>query len=330
MERPAAIPCSACDHTLRPGDPFCLECGEPSPMTARPGRVSVEAQEVASAALRGQITDTLRSWFPSLDRFRVEESLRNDWTTVVRGVDEETADRMIASLKKIGVAARVTSGQSTAADFLNRGLAVTALALVALPFVGALTGFFLVLVGAGAPIAGAVLKRRRRAPLVSAVRDSSTNEAWRGLARRYVEAVRRSEPEDAAALKEIALSAFEVTKRLSESSVAAEVAGEEEGPLSELVRESVDRAAQIAVATAQAAPERKERLRKELSDLQAAVTDTDRWFRNVDGKTARSAGEVTDELQAARRRIDSVLSEVGCGVIKSAEVGANAERLREE
>jgi endogenous inhibitor of DNA gyrase (YacG/DUF329 family) len=322
MEPGNAIPCPECGARSENSYPFCPQCGELQPGILAPGDVSVELQDVASEKIRRQVVDALKSWFPAIDTLTAEEALKRSGSVLISGISEESARRIVRALNAMKAGARATRGDTPARNLLNRGLVVSALALLAAPFVG-LGAILCLLVAVGAPLIGARLKSKRRQPLLTGTGLHGEAEEWVGLSKEYAQVIRALEPQDADLVRTIALGVFDLRRRLGGKSLAATAAGETVGDLHQRVQEILRSAIALTGRIPIEAGEKKERLRQDLEGLKNLVEDTVGWFHARETGQVRKASALSDDLQKVKGSIDAILHEV-----RSPEISLPREKTR--
>lgn len=310
MEVDNLIPCAKCGNSQADTHPFCPECGALQPALVLPGAVSVVLDEVPAQTLRARVVRVLQSWFPEIDSFQADAALKGPASLLVRGIDEDSARRITAALQALKVGAHLKKGDSGFRDFFNGGLAISGVALILLPFVGSLTAFFLVLAAIAAPVIGAVRKQKRMRPLVSVPRSAVDREELVALAGEYGDLMARLGQEEAATLKAITRSVFQVRDRLANRSLVATAAGEVHGALYErlldLIRASVELGRKITLESGQ----RRDALKRDLDSLDRLVRETDRWFREMESGERKEVPELYEDIQSIRDNIDTILQEV--------------------
>ncbi|MDQ7785093.1 MAG: hypothetical protein RDU20_19565, partial [Desulfomonilaceae bacterium] len=107
MSAAPAIPCSTCETGLAAPYPFCPECGRLSPSFVRKGSIGVEIDEVPAEKLRGDLSALLRSWFPDVDVLDAKRRLESGKTLLLTGIDEDSAHRLVETLKTMKAPARL-------------------------------------------------------------------------------------------------------------------------------------------------------------------------------------------------------------------------------
>lgn len=321
MEIGSDIRCPHCGSGHHEGDPFCVECGGPLPSLVSPGRVCVELQEVPSQKIRAEALRALKSWFPSIDTFQADSGLKRGGALLICGIDEDSATRISRALETLKVGARPTRPDTWLTYLVNGGLAVSAAALILAALVPVGAAIPLVIVAIGAPLAGAVLKKKRRNPLTSAPRLDSASETWARLAEEYAEVIGRLEPDVADSVKSIARSAFDLARRLSRVSVAAVAAGEASGDLYGRLQDAVFTAIATSRKIAHEEGEKREALKQELENLTSLMRTTGEWFRTLEAEELREAPELADDLKRITASIDGLVAEV-----RSPDSRARAEK----
>jgi hypothetical protein len=270
----------------------------------------VDVLEVPAEKHRSDIAKVLKAWFPSLDLFGTERSLKHESTRLISGVDEDSARRIIDALKALKVVAHAAEPRSWASRFLNPGLVVTVLALLAAPWVSLLPALLLVVVAVGAPVALGLLKRDTQTPLVSGPHFGASAEDWARIGQDYARVVARLAPENARALQSIARGVFDLRSGLSGESLAAAAAGGTSGELSGRLLDVLRSAVAIGGRTLSGDAPDREAAGKELDSVNALMDETRAWFTTLEREGVKEAPEVTDELTGIRSRIDAIVHEV--------------------
>jgi hypothetical protein len=324
MQPENSIVCPQCGTRNEKSYPFCPECGELQPGVVSRGSVSVELQDIASERIREEVVDSIKSWFPAVDVLRASSALKRGNCILITGVDEESANRIVRALKSMKAGAWVSRGSDFGAwSLVNGGLAVSLFALTAAMFTGWGPAILLFMVAAGAPLVGALLKRKRREPLLSANAFQAHADRWRGLSAEYGKVVASLEPEEAGLLKSIARGVLDLRGRHKAPSLAATAAGDTTGDLYERVHETLRSAVAIAGRVSLETGENKDMAKRELASLKDLVDDTSRWFQARESADVREGTALAEDLRRVKESIDSILREV-----RSPDVPFQSEKTR--
>jgi len=323
MQPGDGVPCPQCGTPSEKGYPFCLQCGELQPGIVARGPVSVELQEVASAKIREEVVEALKSWFPAVDVLNAESALKRGKSILINGIDEDSAGRIVRGVKSITAGARITRGESQARSLFNGGLVVSALALIATAFSGWGAAILFLLAAAGAPFVGALLKRKGREPLVPAHAFRAEAEKWIGLSSEYAQLVGRVEPRESELLRSIARGGFDLRERLAAPSLAASAAGEPTGELFERIQEILHSAVAAAGRMSVETGDKRDAARGEIANLNNLVDETTLWFQARESGDVKEGAALADDLRRVKQSIDSILREV-----RSPEMHLPGERTR--
>jgi hypothetical protein len=324
MQPANGIVCPQCGTRNEKGYPFCPECGELQPGIVSRGTVSVELQDIASARIREEVVNSIKSWFPAVDALRASSALKRGNCVLIGGIDEESANRIVRALKSMKAGAWVGRGGDLGAwNLVNGGLAVSLIALTAAMFTGWGPAILLLMVAAGAPLVGALLKRKKREPLLSANAFQTRADKWIGLSTEYGKMVASLEPEEAGLLKSIARGVFDLRERLKAPSLAATAAGDITGDLYERIHETLRSAVAIAGRVCLETGEDKDVAKRELASLKDLVDDTSRWFQARESGDVQEGTALAEDLRRVKESIDSILQEV-----RSPNVPLQSEKTR--
>jgi len=314
--------CPVCGAQYGRGDPFCHECGRLLPSVALPGDVSVDMLDVPSEKLRQRIVGLLRSWFPDVDAVEADRRLKAGKSRLISGIDADSARRIVDALKAEKAGAGLTRDKSRTGRFINGGLIVSAIALIAAPFLSLSGSIFMLLLAVAAPIAGAMLKQERMRPLVPSPADSLESAEWIAIAKQYSELVPTLEASEAESLRFITKTVFGLRRRLSQPTLAATAAGEVAGDLYQRLHDAIRTALEICRRISSGNGEIKEAHNRELDGLKKLVAETADWFRAHEHDNLKEFPQLADELRGIRESIDSVLKEV-----RPSESGSRAGKI---
>ena len=157
---------------------------------------------------------------------------------------------------------------------------------------------------------------------MSLARSPVDREELVALANEYGDVMARLEHEEAATIKAITRSVFELRNRLDNRSLVATAAGEVHGALYErlldLMRASVELGRKITLESGQ----RRDALKKDLGSLDRLVHETDGWFRELESGGRKEVPELYEDIQSIRDNIDTILQEV-----RVAEVRPQREKI---
>lgn len=302
--------CARCGAGGDVSDPFCAGCGALRPSLLFPGSVAVDVMEVPSQRQRSEVAQFLKTWFPSIDLLAAEQALKQDSTRLISGIDEDSARRIIEALKALQVVAQPAAPRSWASRFLNAGLVVSVLALLAAPWMNVLVALLLVLVAVAAPVARALLKGDAPSPLISAPRFEVNGEDWARIANDYGRVVAHLAPEDAKALESIVRSTFDLRTRLARESLASAAAGGTTGEFFGRLREVLLSAIAIGERTLSGGAEGRTDASHELGSLSALMVESLAWFATLEREGVKKTPQIAQELSEIRSRIDGIVHEV--------------------
>lgn len=292
--------------------PFCPECGALSPAISAQGAFAVELEDIPSEQIRARVIDGLKNWYPGIDPVEADARLKSGPVVLLRSVDEDSARRTLAYLNAYKAPGRIRGDQSLdswMSTVWNPGLAIGAVALAAALLTGGLTGLVLAATGFGAMAIGSLIKRKRFQPLCH-FSPTSEFEELRTLADEYARVIPRLEHEDAAVVKKIARTGFELRKRLLMDSVAAIAAGGRTGELYDRVTEAIRGAVHLGKSILTCAGPDKENLRAELVGLAGLLDRTEQWLDRAEGKLGPSAEDLAHNLEHITERLDRILDTV--------------------
>lgn len=312
MEAQSPIRCSLCETGGRPGDPFCPECGKPSPQIAREGAVAVELPEIPSENIRKRLVDSLRQWFPDTDRFRADDGLRKGPSILIAGIDEESGARLLDALKPMNVDGRLRPDirESGISLLWNAGLGVSAGCIIISYLLGGLLGLLFLLGALAAPAVGAAVRRKRNVPIVSLGNLLSDGDKWRRLSRNYSAAVRNLAPDDAASLRSLTEKVFDLQSRLRSGSLASVAAGGEGGGLYRRLREALETAVDLSGRITSSQSENEKSVRMEFASLASIVTKTAEWYAAVEAGEIKQTPQLNEELQDIAGSIERIMEDV--------------------
>lgn len=308
--------------------PFCPECGALSPAFVARGSFAVELEDVASERIRSDVVDNVRSWFPDVNPLEVDRKLKSGPSILIRGVDEASAQRILAYLKAIKAPGRIVEEKalgSWSGRLWSPGLGVGAVALIVALLAGGLVGALLMLAGAGAVAAGAFLKGRRFEPVISVV-PAVRHDDIEQLADEYASLIKELSPEDAEALKSVTTTVFDIHRRLRSDSVAAVAAGGETGDLYDRLTDAISTALHIAQRLLSSPEEDRKGLRKQLADLNDLVKRTGQWLTGAEEGKPRTPAELSGDLDEVTQRIDRILETVRTPMTSSSPSGMSDTR----
>ncbi|MFH1113018.1 MAG: hypothetical protein V1792_03775 [Pseudomonadota bacterium] len=304
--------CSTCEAGGDSSYPFCPECGRLSPSFVRRGSFAVEIGEIPARRLRSDVAARIRSWFPAVDVLEAENRLKSGRTLLLAGVDEESGIRVLDALKNMkvpGKLVRADAGPSWLSRLWNPGLVATSAAVLIAVFVGGIAGFLAALAGLAVPAVWAFAGGRTRSPLVSGVPGEPEEDLVR-LSSEYSIVMKSLSDQDGKTLRELTAAVSEVRQRLRLDSLASVAAGGETGRLFTSLSGAIRSAVDISRRIPSASEDQKSALREELRSLNDSVTKADSWFRSIEGRGAKPADALSEELGDITASIDRILDDV--------------------
>jgi hypothetical protein len=306
------ISCSECGASLRQDVPFCPECGKLPPAVVSKGSLALELGDVLSQNIREELLQALKSWFPDLDAIIAEKRLKNGPTTLITGIDHESAIRLLDSLKGMKVQARLVDhrAESWVKRLWNSGLVASALSLLLAAFFGGPAAFVFIVIAGGAPLAAALWVEHKRKPLLTQADSMFSAEQWIRSSQDYSQVVKSLDRADAAALKSLATRVFEFQSRLRSASLASVAAGAETGELYKRLRDAVGVGVDICRNIASTEGEAQERSRQELVAFEDQVSKIDQWYRSVEDEGSKRTTQLVVELNDIVESIDRIVQEV--------------------
>jgi hypothetical protein len=320
------IVCAQCSQSHHPGDPFCPYCGEQLPGLVDQGEFQVVVSEVASQRLRDLLVENLRLWFPSIDPLRAETALKSGAVVIVDGIDHESAQRLVNTLHSMKIAARVDRrAQTWTKNLWNAGLLLSVPAVLALVLGDVLTKLVAIVVGVGAPMIGAVLKSARLSPLVDSSRLPPTRGGDERLATRYKRVMEQLEEPEARLLARVAEAAFDMRRRLRQTTLPSTAAGQEGGELYEKLDASIWTSLKVASQIPSANEEDRERQASQLEELVGVVTSTRDWYISLEDEHASEPDTLTNDLRHITGSIDRILEDARPQSSRSAAVPRSRE-----
>lgn len=309
MNNHNTLQCPEC-QAERPGaHPFCTECGTLLPALLLKGDVSVILGDVPSQDLREKTVKLLENWFPRIDGLQAEQRLRRGRSVLVSGLDEGSARRIVDALKRFRATATMERDPDWKRGFLNGGLAVSAIALLAGILSGPIGLILGVAVAIAAPVIGARIKLRNMTPLVKGLPPGSEAEKWATVAGAYSEAVRNADEETRRLLSKVGASVLDVEAGLGRDSIVATAAGEKQGALYERLRDSLNTAVDLSLAIGSSEGERRSELIKELEGLAELVQDTRAWFNRLESEDIATTSELGADLNRITASIDRIVDD---------------------
>jgi len=308
----SSLHCPQCSAESRTPDPFCPECGALSPHMVREGPFAVEIQEIASEKLRTGFVELLVSWFPQIDRFLIDRRLSAGPSTLMAGIDEQSADRLLAVLRTISIGGKLRPALhgSNIGQFWNAGLGISALLLVLSYISGGAVGALLLIAALAAPVLWGAVRRTREAPLVptsSLVQDADT---WNHLSARYSSVIKELAPEDAMSLRSITKKLFDLQESVRSGSLVSMAAGGDAGSLYGKLVEMISAAVDLSARISSSQGKENEKTRRELKALVDLVDKTSAWYSGLDSGQIKPPAELTRELQDAAGGIERIMQDV--------------------
>ncbi|MBI4964310.1 MAG: hypothetical protein HY913_13620 [Desulfomonile tiedjei] len=305
--------CAACDAEFREGAPFCTDCGKLSPAVLSEGDLAIEIDDVPAERFRSEAVSLLKAWFPQLDAIRAAERLKSGRATLIVGIDEASADRILQALEAIKVRGRVKSLKEKPAWLRwiwNPGLAVSAVSLALAALFGGWFALLMVILAVGAPAAVGLLKDRGVEPLVSGVRLGGQSEHWVRIAEEYSRVISQLSPQDSEALRTLVQTVFRLQRRLRSESLASVAAGFDRGDLYQRLSDALSSGVELSRRVLAEQEENKGPLREEIARLNELAGRTAEWFRGLDGPVIKSASILEAELSGISESIDRIVREV--------------------
>ncbi len=312
MADPHTMSCSTCETSAGAPYPFCPECGRLSPSFVSKGSFAVEIQEVPSEKLSDDLVSLIRSWFPGVDHLEAKNRLKSGRTLLLAGIDEESAVRILDTLKAMKAPGRLVrddTGQGWGKRLWNPGLAITASAWLLALIIGGIAGIVLAVSGMAAPLAWAFLRGTAGSPLISVLPREPEEDLVR-LSSEYSSVMELVSEKEKRTLRELTTAVFDVQQRLQSESLASVAAGAQTGRLFAGLSDAVRTAVDIARRIPSADEEEKRGLREELRSMGDLVTNTNNWFRSIEGQGIKQPQALSEELQEIAASIDRILDDV--------------------
>lgn len=292
--------------------PFRTSDGSPSPFLFSQGDVAVEALEVASSEPRERLIRCLKSRFPHLDRFALDARLKEPSAVLISGISEESASRLIAFLKDLGITARLTSRRKVSVfqRLWNPGLIAVAGASLLSPFFGGVTAVLLILAGLGFWALGVYRLGRRRIPVISSPFSETEAEYWLKSAELFSSAIRASRTEDRNRLEHLTTRIFEILTSLRRLSVYSAAAGGVEGELADKLKETLRVSIGILEQINQASGEKQAKLSYDLASLADLLDELAGEHENTSDPSGEAAHRVSREIQYLADQVSGIMKEV--------------------
>jgi hypothetical protein len=312
VDKESPIGCPVCEAGSPRRDPFCPQCGRLSPRVTREGSLALEILEVPSEKVRTMLVEAICEWFPEVDRFRVYDRFRKGPSTLIAGLDDDSANRLLNSFRAMNVEAKLRPDvrEPDIGLLWNSGLAASAGLLVLAYLSGGFFGLLFLLGAIAAPIAGAVARHRSNVPLVSRKSQSPDAEKWIRLSTRYSAVMTQLAQEDATSLRLLTGRVFDLQWRLRSGSLAALAAGGEGGSLHQRLREAIETAVDLSDRIASSEKQSQEDLRKDFAALVDMVQKTSDWYVALETGEIKQAPQLTQELQDITAGIDRIMEDV--------------------
>lgn len=312
MSPTSPAPCSLCETGRGREYPFCPECGKLSPAFVSGGNFAVELEEVPSERIRSDVVSVLKSWFPTIDVLNASKQLSSGRTVVLRGIDEQSAQRLLAAFKTMkapGILSRDRAQEGWLKRLWNPGLAISAAALLLALIVGGMSGIVLALFGIAVTPVWALTKGRMKSPLVS-VTPVLPGESLVRLSSEYSRVVVGLSEQDRETLKSLTTDVFDMQQRLQSDSLAAVAAGAEDGQLYSTLFDSLRTAVEIGARMLSAGESEQTAIRQEFQELKTQVEKTRQWFRSVEGEGIKEPQALSEELREITAGIDRILENI--------------------
>jgi hypothetical protein len=304
--------CPECDSKVEACQPFCHMCGKLSPGVSQSGNQAVELTDVPSEKARADLLRTLKAWFPAIDGADAAHRLKAGRSILIRGIDEESGERVLDALRSLKVPGRLVPtglGGSLARRLFNPGVAVGGLLLLAAAIIDGWIGLVLTAGALGSPIGWMLRRNRQDQPLVR-VRPQFDYEKWSGLAADYGYGIKNLDPADAEILRSLVREIFHLYRLLGADSLAAAAAGQEDGYFHERLTEALSRAVEIGREMIAAEDEKRLSLRKELQTVADLVESTGNWFRALTRNESQLTPDLSAQFSEIRDRIDRTMEEI--------------------
>ncbi len=109
--------CPQCSIDSPAGTGVCPKCGALSLRSAETGRFGVVVEAIPSLKLRREAAALCGQWLADIDVERLETRLAGERVLLVNDVTADTAEGLIAALRKLHVAARVVEGPQNPSPF---------------------------------------------------------------------------------------------------------------------------------------------------------------------------------------------------------------------
>jgi hypothetical protein len=310
MNIPQNVTCPKCGRAHEQSAPFCPECGELSPFVVGSGNLSVVLREVPSENLRDHVIATLKVWFPGIDSLEADRRLKNGYSVLISGINEESARRIITALKGTKVVAKLERDPSWVLSLWNMGLIVSAISGLLAIGSGVIGAIVWGLTALGAPVVGALIKLRKLSPVARAPMSPERAEKWIEIANRYRPVMLALDGEPAVVLKNITETVMDLERRLSNHSLVARVAGEHSGSLFHLLEDALHTAIEIGRRISKEKPENRQARQQELESLGELVEKTGEWYRRLEVEGVGESPALTQEFDEITESIDRIINEV--------------------
>jgi hypothetical protein len=307
------LTCDSCQAELREGDPFCFKCGKNAPNMLAAGNLAIEIPDVPSAQIRKQLLQELKKWFPGIDPIAVENKLRGGPGILVTGIDEQSGNRLLETLKSMKVDGRLIrdpEGLSFLRRLWNPGLLIGIGLIVVAALAQGLAGFILFLLGAASSFAWAFWRSVRQAPLLGGANINPDAVGWIDLANRYSEIIAKLDTQDAKSLKSAISIVVDLQRSLKSHSLASVAAGEERGDLYRTLANSSLTAIDLCRRIAYSEGEERDRLRRELDNLISVVGRARDQFTKLDREEIKPVEKLSQDIDRTIESIDRIIQDV--------------------
>ncbi len=291
--------------------PFRTSDGKPSPFLLSPGDVAVETLEVASVTTRERLVRCLRVRFPHLDWFALEARLKQPSAVLVSGISEESAARLMAFFKDLGIAAQLARTHKTSVfqRLWNPGLIAVAGASALSLFFDGITVALLMLIGLGLWAVGVYRLGRREIPIIRSSYSGTEAEYWLKSATLYSHAIRAANLEDRNRLEHVTTRVFETLTRLKSLSVYSAAAGGVEGELADKLKEALRVAIDILRQINQSSGENQVQLRSDLASIADLLDELSDEHGDSPHPRAEDADRVSREIHYLADQVAGIVKE---------------------
>lgn len=276
------------------------------------GEFQVRIHDIPSSRIRERVVKTIKSWFGGVDSLEAEKRLSRKGAVLISGVDEDSAERILAALKRMkatGEIQRVPEARGFAGKLLNWGLALSGAALILAIISGGLLGLLFFFAALAAPVVVA-LTSNDQTPLAPAAGMDRDDLTWFETARKYQAKIGDLDEASRAKLREFTESILALRMALKSDSVASHAAGGTGGSLYERLPGAIEAGIGMSAEMAKKEGRDLEELEQELARLTSSANTALDSLLELDKDGPARAKELSEELNDISARVDDIIREI--------------------